>query len=249
MQKQPNKRPPTQANSLTKNASVICFLTSIANLDTDTILNLHHQITMYAVDISQQIENFLVHAKREKHVPVSDVIEFLDSIMLLNSKVMGTARFATKANFRLDSEKIRADLSAYIEQYANGVARDFLLKKIGLVVENDAKPFVQSFKPIDVSVVVDNLISNAKKAKASKITVKITQPNKDALHIRVSDNGKGFDRKIVDHSRIFEKGFTTTDGSGLGLYHVQQVLGEMNGTIEVVEQNGAGVTFLIRISK
>jgi len=41
-----------------------------------------------------------------------------------------------------------------------------------------------------------------------------------------------------------------TDGSGLGLYHVRQVLGEMKGTIEVVHGDGQnGATFLIRISK
>jgi hypothetical protein len=35
------------------------FLESVVNLDTSTILNLHHQVTIYAVDIAQQIENLL----------------------------------------------------------------------------------------------------------------------------------------------------------------------------------------------
>jgi signal transduction histidine kinase len=49
---------------------------------------------------------------------------------------------------------------------------------------------------------------------------------------------------------VFEKGFTKTDGSGLGLYHVQQVLGEMNGTIEISEIKGIkGAAFLVRIAK
>ena len=85
----------------------------------------------------------------------------------VNRKVMGIAKFATKANFRLESEKIRADLSAYVDQYVTGVARDFLFKKMSLSVESDGKGFVQLFKPIDVSVVIDNLISNAKKARAT----------------------------------------------------------------------------------
>jgi signal transduction histidine kinase len=225
------------------------FLASIASLDTDTILNLHHQITIYAVDLNQQIENFLVQISGQKSVPASEVVGALESISLLNRKVMGIAKFATKANFRLESEKIKADLSEYVEQYVTGVAKDFLFNKVALTVESDGKRLVQEFKPIDVSVVVDNLISNAKKAKATTIKFEITHPTRETVHIRVIDNGKGLDPKIKDVSRIFEKGFTTTDGSGLGLYHVQQVLGEMKGTIGVEKNDVNGMTLLIRIAK
>lgn len=225
------------------------FLASIASLDTETILNLHHQITIYAVDLNQRIENFLNEYNGQESVPTTEVVTMLEGISLLNRRVMGIAKFATKANFRLDSEKINADLSAYIEQYVTGVATDFLRNKIDLSFESDGKGFVQSFKPIDISVVIDNLISNARKSRATSVHFAVTHPTRKSIHIRVSDNGKGLDRKIKEPSRIFEKGYTTTDGSGLGLYHVRQVLGEMNGTIEIEQHEGTGVTFLIRISK
>jgi signal transduction histidine kinase len=225
------------------------FLASIANLDTDTILNLHHQITIYAVDIQQQIENFLVRIARQKSVSTSDIVESMERIALLNRKVMGIARFATKANFRLESEKIRADLGEYVRQYVTGVAGDFLFGKIKLIVETDGKEFVQTFKPIDVAVVVDNIIANAKKARATEVQFLITHPTSNTIDILVSDNGRGFHENIRDKTRIFEKGFTTTDGSGLGLYHVRQVLGEMKGTIEAAGQGTTGASFLIRISK
>lgn len=225
------------------------FLASISSLDTDTILNLHHQVTIYAVDLQQQIENFLVKISGQKNVSTVDVVNALESIALLNRKVMGVSKFATKANFRLESETIKADLSDYIQQYITGVARDFLLGPLSATVKTDGKGFIQKFKPIDVTVVVDNLIANAKKAKATKVNFDITHPSKDSVHILVSDNGKGFHNKITDLSRIFEKGFTMTDGSGLGLYHVQHVLGEMNGSIEAQKVKDSGALFLIRISK
>ena len=226
------------------------FLSSIAALDTDTILNLHHQVTIYAVDIQQQIENFLVKIAGRDTVPSSEIVGALDGIALLNRKVMGVSKFATKANFRLESEMIEADVAQYIEQYINGVAKDFLSGPLTLAVENDGKGFVQKFKPIDISVVVDNLIANARKARATRVTFVITHPTKDSIYVRVTDNGRGFHDQIDDLSRIFEKGFTKTDGSGLGLYHVRQVLGEMNGTIEAQKPEGQrGATFLIRIAK
>ncbi len=227
------------------------FLSSIATLDTETILNLHHQVTIYAVDVQQQIENFLVRFADKKSVPRADVVDALESITLLNRKVMGIAKFATKANFRLESEKITSDLGGYIEQYISSIARDFPHGTVKtLNVQNDGKSAEWTFKPIDVTVVIDNLISNSKKARASAMHFEITHPTKDSLYLRVSDNGPGFHRSIGEVNRIFEKGYTKTDGSGLGLYHVHQVLGEMNGTIEATSKPGEkGASFLIKISK
>lgn len=226
------------------------FLTSVSSLDTETILNLHHQVTMYAVDVQQRIENFMVSLDGKETVTRAEVLAALDGISLLNRRIMGVTKFATKANFRLESEKIEADIGQYVEQYINQVAKEFLSGPMNVSVSADGKTFEKKFKPIDVAVVVDNLISNARKARATRVSFEITHPTKDTIHIRVEDNGRGFDTKIDEVDRIFEKGFTKTDGSGLGLYHVQHVLGEMNGTIEVVEISGVkGAAFLIRIAK
>lgn len=228
------------------------FLSSISALDTDTILNLHHQVTIYAVDIQQQIENFLVKISGKIIVSSSEVVNAFERIALLNRKVMGVSKFATKANFRLESEMIEADLGDYIEQYINDVARQFLMGPLSISVENDHKGFSHKFKPIDVSVVIDNLVANSRKkhTRATQISFQISHPSKDTIHILVTDNGRGFDEKIDDLNRIFEKGFTMTDGSGLGLFHVRHVLGEMNGTIEASRpQEQQGAVFLIRISK
>lgn len=228
------------------------FLTSISSLDTETILNLHHQVTIYSVDMQQQIENFLLRINGKSMISTLDVINVFERIALLNRKVMGISKFATRANFRLESEKIEADLGDYIEQYINDVALQFLMGSPKVAVHQDNKGFSQKFKPIDISVVIDNLIANARKkhVRATQISFEISHPNKHSVHIRVTDNGRGFDKSIQDLDEIFNKGFTRTDGSGLGLFHVRHVLGEMNGTIEAsrrLEQQGA--EFLIRISK
>jgi len=226
------------------------FLSSIASLDTDTILNLHHQVTIYAVDIHQQIENLIVSLTGKKTVATEDVLATLESIALLNSKVLGVAKFATKANFRIESEKIKADLGNYLLQYINGVARDYITSPLRKVsASSDGKGFKQEFKPIDATVVVDNLISNARKANARQVHFEITHPHPDSIYITVTDNGNGFHNRITDLSRVFEKGFTTTDGAGLGLYHVKQVLGEMKGTIEAMPGKPKGAVFQIKISK
>lgn len=226
------------------------FLSSIATLDTETIMNLHHQITIYAVDLHQKIENFILDSTDSDSIAAAEVIDAMEGMSLLTSKIMGIARFATKANFRLESEMIKDDLSEYIGQYIESVAKDFLFGPIRVEFSSDGKPFVTSFKPIDVSIVIDNLIFNSRKARAHLINIDVTLPSKDTMYISVKDNGRGFDSMIEDLNRIFEKGFSKTDGSGLGLYHVRQVLGEMSGTIEASRRSQEkGAEFSIRISK
>ena len=45
-----------------------------------------------------------------------------------------------------------------------------------------------------------------------------------------SDDGKGVSDKLMKH--IFQLGITDTDGSGIGLYFVRDILKDLNGTIE-----------------
>jgi len=226
------------------------FLASISTLDLDTIISLHHQVTIYGCSIQQKIENFLVKISGKQMISSDEIVDALEGIAFLNSKILGITKFATKANFRLESENIDADIGEYIEQYISSVVRDFLSGPITINVKNDGKRVEQTFKPIDLSVIIDNLISNSAKARSSLVEFNITHPNKTSTYIEVTDNGRGFDRRIEELDRVFEKGFTTTDGSGLGLYHAKMVLGEMNGSIEVFRNpENRGVKIVVRISR
>jgi signal transduction histidine kinase len=223
------------------------FLESIVNVDAATILNLHHQVTIYAVDIAQQIENLLSETADKKLVPRDVMLKALEQMAFLNRKVLAVARFAAKATFQLDSEKIETNVAAFIEDYINQIARTAGSTRLQIRVENEHPGMKLRFKPIDASIIVDNLVSNSRKAKASWIKFHLTQTDKNALLIRVTDNGRGI-ATSGDRNRIFEMGYTTTQGSGLGLYHVRQVLGEMGGTIELDDSaTGKGASFLVRI--
>src|ERR1051326_5880211 len=89
------------------------FLESIVNLDTSTILNLHHQVTIYAVDLAQQIENLLTDTAGKKSLPREAVLKAIEQMAFLNRKILAVTRFAARANFKLDSEKIETDVAAF----------------------------------------------------------------------------------------------------------------------------------------
>ena len=223
------------------------FLEFVVNLDVATILNLHHQVTIYAVDIAQQIENLLSATTGRETVPREMMLKAIEQMAFLNRKILAVTRFAAKAKFQLDSEKIETDLGAFITEYIEQIARTSGSARMRMEVENTHPGLKMRFNPIDASIVVDNLLSNARRANATRVKFELSPFERTGLQMRVHDNGRGMGPG-VDRQHIFDMGYTTTQGSGLGLYHVRQVLGEMGGSIELEDSGaGRGTSFLIRV--
>ncbi len=75
---------------------------------------------------------------------------------------------------------------------------------------------------------------------------------KNALGIRVADTGIGIPKE--QQGRIFEKLFradnvraTDTDGTGLGLYMVKQILTEVGGSIQLESALNKGTTMTVAL--
>ena len=87
----------------------------------------------------------------------------------------------------------------------------------------------------DVMVLVDNIISNSRRAGAKKII--FLPPTSENGLFAISDDGPGLAITISKPEKIFQKGFTTSDeGSGRGLYHVTETLKKMNLEMVISEE-------------
>lgn len=96
-----------------------------------------------------------------------------------------------------------------------------------------------------------NLLSNAKDAtenlKDRRIFIE-TFNHGDRAEIKFSDNGCGIKQKDIPH--IFNSFYTTKEvgkGTGLGLSIIKNIVENINGTINIVSQEGKGTTFIINI--
>lgn len=221
------------------------FLTSLQSHDKDVLESLHHQVIIYASNAKNLIEASLFSMHGNRNVPREEIEETFENLLLLNQQVIAASRFATKANFKLDSNSISEDLSLYLEQYIEKICKVYK-SKISIDTTRLAKDFKIQFKPIEISIIIDNLIDNSIKANASSMAVTISKPQANVLSVILKDNGVGISSD-VERSSIFSKGVTTTSGSGLGLYNVRQLLQNINGTIELIETSFNGTTFEIRI--
>jgi signal transduction histidine kinase len=117
--------------------------------------------------------------------------------------------------------------------------------KITVEVKNDVE-FKYTFDPFKFIVVLDNLINNSIKAKAKSVTVRLEVLNEKAMELHIIDDGVGIPDKNLD--RIFDFGFSTTGGSGIGLHHVREVL-KKYGSITVNNKLEKGVEFIVRVER
>ena len=99
------------------------------------------------------------------------------------------------------------------------------------------------------------LINNSIKAAAKYIRIDFVPLGEEntleyqKIHqIIISDDGEGLSSKVTNPNSIFEKGITTTNGSGLGLYNVAAFVNNvLKGTISVDNsQNKKGFKLTIK---
>lgn len=214
------------------------FLVSAASLDQDAILNLHHQIIIHAADVHHDVKRMMARLRAGASLGEADWIDFLERVSYRNSQILTAARFATKAGYKQQSSEVEADLSQYIRDYVETVSTLWAPQGLSIEVDTDEHPAQRKFKPIEVGIMIDNLVSNAAKAGAGlvRFVLRVGKGSKPELQLTVADDGAGWPAKLKPLERVFEKGVTTTDGSGLGLYHVKRVVEAIGGAISAIAE-------------
>ncbi len=221
------------------------FQGALIGTDKERIISLQHQVFHSSGRIHRNIKLLLRHLgkdnidkKTQKHISVISKEAY---------KINSIARFITKANFNLKATEIKRDLVEFIESYLNEmyVYEDRIIDtKMQVLVESNATNHIAIFRPLEITTLIDIFISNSEKASSSEIIFIFNKKN-DSLELIVQDNGNGISDKHLDS--IFELGFTTTKGSGIGLFQAKDIIeNEMKGEIKV-EYSKTGATFKILI--
>lgn len=161
-----------------------------------------------------------------------DTIKSVERISRANDKITSIAQFATKANYSIDADIIKADIVNYISDYVNNVLPDFY-GELALHCTTNSCSKILDFSPLEACIFIDNLISNTTKFNAKRFDI-VFNNEANNISMIVSDDGDGLSSKVSSPESIFEKGYTTTNGSGLGLYNVANFVREtLNGTLIV----------------
>lgn len=221
------------------------FLLSVGSLDKDRILKYHHDIRIHAATIHNTIGQIL--KKANKGVLTNDeMTKLIERISRANDKITSIAQFATKANYSIDADEIEADIVSYISEYVNNVLPEFYGELTLHCVTNSCSKIIK-FAPLEASIFIDNLVSNTSKFNAKHFDV-VFESVEDSICMTISDDGEGLSPKVTTPNCILEKGYTTTNGSGLGLYNVSSFVKDvLRGAIIVgTDQEKAGFKLIIK---
>lgn len=221
------------------------FLTANTSLDKDNIINLHHQIGIYSSSIHNLLANQIDKLNHDESFGKEDLINIFEQLTFKNQQILAVSRFATHANFRLQSETITENLIQFIKEYLERICKLYAGDILQISFSSDIDVFNRTFLPIELSMVIDNLVDNARKAGSTTVNLSIEKINTKQIEIKVTDDGHGIN--AFEKNRVFEKGFSTTEGSGLGLYHVKHIIEQMGGSISLNESYENGSQFIIRL--
>lgn len=220
------------------------FLLSVGSLDKDRILKYHHDIRIHTATIHNTIGQLLKKAHNGQ-LTNDEAVRLAERISRANDKITSIAQFATKANYSIDADTIKADIVNYISEYINNVLPEFF-DELELKCVTNSCSRVIDFAPLEASIFIDNLVSNTAKFNARHFDVVFEEVNNE-IYMTVSDDGDGLGSSVTSPDNIFEKGYTTTNGSGLGLYNVASfVKNVLKGTISIDSSSSLGFKLIIK---
>lgn len=144
------------------------------------------------------------------------------------TKINKLSKLITKADLALLSESGLVDIQSYIQEYLTNFTDSFKIQSHSDVTE----PLEKKIPILDLSIILDNLISNSKKANATELMLNYSRNGRTFI-VDFTDNGDGVDTTIFTPESIFEEGITNRrGGSGIGLSTIKdRMQKELNGDI------------------
>lgn len=167
-----------------------------------------------------------------------------------------------------DYHRVVTGFKSYVDNF--DFKKTMGLKKISSIIESNLNRYIEyQNKEIEVNIrfytnvqisnyyylftIINNLITNAIDAIQSNGEIYVEGKSiKGNLVLKIMDNGPGIDSDIRPY--IFNPGFTTkydlksgTQSTGIGLSHVEYIVKNLNGTVEVESEIDVGTIFIITI--
>lgn len=254
----------SSSSGITLMAGTLCVVAWIV-----VAIWLHRRVANRALVRERQLREFLAIVSHDLRAPLANVQGFLEialhsrlddeqreSILraLANARRAGSlvanllhdAALEAKASPLKKSSVQVNDVVTAVAEWAGAAAE---LKKIRLAVHlGNGLPAVFA-DSLGLSRVLANLIDNAVKFSAEGTVVKVaTGLREELVWIAVEDSGPGLPH--ASSQRLFQPFYRSPShpqhgGTGLGLYIVQRLVGEMDGRIHVERLPGRGSRFTV----
>lgn len=174
------------------------------------------------------------------------IAEELDQIDYLVDQALYFARLNNFSNDYLIQEQ---DLNDIVKSCIRTNKRLFISKRIGISLDVTDKKVLTDEKWL--SFIINQVLSNSLKYtdQGGKIEI-FTDTTDNNIQLHIKDNGIGISSQ--DISRVFNKGFTGTNGrqtgsksTGMGLYLTKKMVDKLGHSIQINSKTGEGTETII----
>ncbi len=221
------------------------FFIGLIGKDKEDIIKLQHQIGISTANIENIVLDLKERIDYSEEINNDYLKQMISDVLRENQKISSIASFITQADYNLMGESINGDLVNFIYEYLNEISKIRNSNEIKFNISKTKNKFNINFIPLDITILIDNLVSNSIKANAKNLYFDLKTEENTLLFI-IEDDGRGINNE--DKNKIFDFGYTTTSGSGIGLSHIKEILEENNSSIELEKTEG-GVKFKIIFNK
>lgn len=206
---------------------------------------------MHTVLISSSELNSLVSSQKEilNEDPIDrqELVDITHDIEFNVERIHVLSSLITKADTALLRDSVDVDVYKYAHEFLSYFSRKLTVSCIA----DEKEDFLKKIQVLEYSVILQNLVSNSRKANASNVIVIFKKEDRRVL-IDFSDDGVGVDLDLYTPETIFEVGVTNRPGGhGIGLSTIRDTLKRcMNGDIQFVGNginNLKGATFRIML--
>lgn len=212
-------------------------LQSRADVSVDNAIDAMHIMKTYADSIDSNIAEITDMVRNGEEI--EGILPVFHEIRQTCSKILNTYNLVINTEYRPDTGNKKMDIVKFTKTYIEKHWSHKLPVEISGVAAMEIM-----FNPLEFSIIIDNIADNAKKANSAKLQIIFLNDEK-GYYIKWIDDGYGL-QNDVDGSKVFEQGFTTTKGTGIGLYTVKKYAKKMNATVTVNKEYKNGFELQMR---
>lgn len=218
---------------------------------------------------NEELDRFVYSASHDLRAPLMSILgvvnlarmelgegEHIEYLEMIEKNVHKLDEFVRNIinyskNARLDVEATEIDLKTLVQEAFNNLSHYQEDTQIEFHVNVDQDEVFMS-DASKIQMLINNFLSNSikyidKQKSQAKIEANIVVRN-NVANIEITDNGIGIDENHQDKIfNMFYRATRLSEGSGIGLYIVKEVLDKLNGSVKMTSEKGKGTTFYIKI--
>ena len=194
------------------------YLSAVRNTSKEVEDMLH--VIAIASDGLEKVLKVLIPSIRNGEVNNGYILERLNRMKVYSDRITQLTKLITKA----DIKDLRQATNANIVSYAMEYLKKFNMS-LYITFDNQIRTTIlKKISLLDLSVVLDNIISNSAKAEANQLHVTFRNDD-NRIIMDFSDNGIGVNLDEYNPEDLFEEGVTNrSGGSGIGLSTIKRTM-------------------------